>query len=98
MIHSVNQIQTSSKLYVQLIVKMHSSQLINTCNVMEPTNQTNPESKDQPIEMGRGKPADPLNNPAFEELRQKARLYTSGGGVHYGIPPEERANTKYWNK
>ena len=65
---------------------------------MEPTNQTNSDSTDQPIEMGRGKPTNPLNNPAIEELRQKARLYSSGGGIHYGIPPEERANTKYWNK
>ena len=65
---------------------------------MQPTNQTNPDSIDQPIEMGRGKPTNPSNNPAIEELRQKARLYSSGGGIHYGIPPEERANTKYWNK
>ena len=65
---------------------------------MESTNQTNPDSTDQPIVMSRGKPSKPLNNPAIEELRQKARLYTSGGGVHFGIPPEERSNTKYWNK
>ena len=65
---------------------------------MDKETQTNSESQDQSIEMGRGKPTNPLNNPALEELRQKARLYTSGGGVRYGIPPEERANTKYWNK
>ena len=28
------------------------------------------------MEMGRGKPIAPLNNPAIEELRQKARLYS----------------------
>ena len=65
---------------------------------MKDANKTTPDSTDQPIKMGRGKPTNPLSNPAFEELRQKARLYTSGGGVRYGIPPEERANTKYWNK
>lgn len=46
--------------------------------------------------MGRGKPIAPLNNPAVEELRQKGRLYTSGGGIHYGIPPEERSSTRWW--
>ena len=65
---------------------------------MKDANKTTPDSTDQPIKMGRGKPTNPLSNPAFEELRQKARLYTSGGGVRYGIPHEERANTKYWNK
>jgi hypothetical protein len=35
---------------------------------------------------------------AQAELRQKARLYATGGGIHFGIPPEERSSTKYWNK
>ena len=35
---------------------------------------------------------------AQEELRQKARLYATGGVIHFGIPPEERSSTKYWNK
>ena len=65
---------------------------------MKDANKTNPDSTIQPVEMGRGKPTNPLSNQLFEELRQKARLYTSGGAVHYGIPPEERSSTKYWNK
>ena len=81
-----------------LIWQHNNKELSKNRNEMEPTNQTNPDSTIQPVEMGRGKPTNPLNNPAFEELRQKARLYSSGGGIHYGIPPEERANTKYWNK
>lgn len=67
----------------------------------KPQKQTPPSASlkiPETTEMGRGKPMAPLNNPAIEELRQKARLYTSGGGVHYGIPPEERSSTKYWNK
>ena len=69
--------------------------------IRKPQKQTPPSDSlkiPEPSEMGRGKPIAPLNNPAIEELRQKARLYTHRGGVHYGIPPEERANTKYWNK
>ena len=31
-----------------------------------------------------------------EELRQRARLYSTGGGIHYGIPPEERSSTRWW--
>ena len=37
----------------------------------------------------------PMQTP-IEELRSKARLYTRGGGIHYGIPPEERGSTRWW--
>ena len=63
----------------------------------EPTPPSDSLKIPKPMEMGRGKPIAPLNNPAVEELRQKARLYTSGGAIHYGIPPEERSNTRWWN-
>jgi hypothetical protein len=39
-----------------------------------------------------------LLSEALAELRQKSRLYATGGGIHFGIPPEERSSTKYWNK
>jgi hypothetical protein len=38
----------------------------------------------------------PMQTPV-EELRSKARLYSHGGGIHYGIPPEERSSTRRWN-
>tara|TARA_B100001741_G_scaffold278367_1_gene250315 strand:+ start:396 stop:629 length:234 start_codon:yes stop_codon:yes gene_type:complete len=38
----------------------------------------------------------PMQTP-IEELRSKARLYSRGGGIHYGIPPEERSSTRWWN-
>jgi hypothetical protein len=37
----------------------------------------------------------PMQTPV-EELRSKARLYTHRGGIHYGIPPEERSSTRWW--
>lgn len=38
----------------------------------------------------------PMQTPV-EELRSKARLYSRGGAIHYGIPPEERSSTRWWN-
>ena len=32
----------------------------------------------------------------FQQLAQKSRLYTRGGGIHYGVPPEERIGNDWW--
>ena len=29
-------------------------------------------------------------DPKLDEFRKNARLYTHGGSIHYGVPPEER--------
>ena len=32
----------------------------------------------------------PPQSPQLEELSKKVRLYTHGGSIHYGVPPEDR--------
>lgn len=29
-------------------------------------------------------------DPKLDEFRKKSRLYTHGGSIHFGVPPEER--------
>lgn len=55
-------------------------------------------SHQQSVSQSASKSPHGLLSEALAELRQKARLYATGGGIHFGIPPEERSSTKYWNK
>jgi hypothetical protein len=73
-------------------------------NEMEPTNQpmpnTNNNNDDLLINSGEQpllpkNPADGLLTP--DKPKPKPRLYTYRGGVHYGIPPEERENWLGWS-
>ena len=42
------------------------------------------------------KPANPADSLLIPD-KPKPRLYTYRGGVHYGIPPEERENWLGWS-
>ena len=55
-------------------------------------------SHQQSVSQSASKSPHEILREAQAELRQKARLYATGGGIHFGIPPEERSSTKYWNK
>ena len=64
---------------------------------MEPTNQTTPNNKNDGLRIANDdKPANPADSLLIPD-KPKPRLYTYRGGVHYGIPPEERENWLGWS-